>query len=230
MALGVRYVVNSDNSKIGKCDAVYLSMKTCPSSCPLKGNGCYAEDSYVGMLTSKLNKEAADLGSIKLAMNEAQVIRESYKGGHVPNADLRLHVSGDCSSVRAVGYVRRAVEDWRRRGGGSVWSYTHAWKEVHRKHWGLVSCLGSIERVEDVDAVRKQGYVPAVVVSHLESAGKSFEGGGVKFIKCPAQEKENMTCDKCRLCFDDKKLLNKNMGIAFSSHGARKNKLLKVIA
>jgi hypothetical protein len=101
---------------------------------------------------------------------------------------------------------------------------------VHRKHWGLVSCLGSIERADDVEAVRKQGYVPAIIVSHLDVAGKTFESGGVKFIKCSAQEKENMTCDKCRLCFDDKKLLNKNMGIAFSSHGARKNKLLKVIS
>ena len=59
MAIGVRYVADSGNSKIigsKKVDATYASIRTsCPKDCPLMGEGCYAQMAYVGMHVRRLD-------------------------------------------------------------------------------------------------------------------------------------------------------------------------------
>lgn len=82
--------------------------------------------------------------------------------------------------------------------------------------------------MSDVEAARKQGYAPAIVVSEFKNGAKIWEENGVKWIPCPSQiNEEKMTCVKCRLCFKDQFLKENNMGIAFQSHGSNRNKINK---
>lgn len=228
---GVIYVSESGNTKImgsKKVDATYAAIDTsCPSSCSLKGEGCYAQTSFVGMQVSRLNKQSVGFTALKMARNEANTIDQSYKGKAVPTGrDLRLHVAGDSRTVKGTRLLNNAVGRWKNRGGGDCWSYTHAWKKVARHEWKNVSILASVTSVLEVPAARKQGYAPAIVVAeHPSDKAFTLPKSKVKWIPCPAQTKDNVGCTDCRLCFNADRLFKSNMGIAFAAHGIKKNNI-----
>ncbi len=234
---GAIYVSDSGNRKImgsKKADATYTSIKTsCPKSCPLMGEGCYAELGYVGITSHRLDDEAKGNSPLDTARAEAKAIDESYKGGPVPTGrDLRLHVAGDSRTLAGTRMINKAVKRWKQRGGGAVWSYTHAWKHVPREEWSHVSILASVSNVQEVPEARAQGYAPAIVVPQFDG-DKAFQldGCDTKFIPCPAQTR-HVGCTDCRLCFNADRLHAGNFGIAFAVHGAKKEPLkrhLKVI-
>ena len=227
-----KYVSNSQNTKLGNrpVDSTYVSIKgSCPTSCQLKnGNGCYAENSYVGFIVRRLDADAVGLTALQVARQEAQAIDQSYNGKNVPlGRDMRLHVSGDSRTVKGTKLINSSVGRWKKRGGGDCWTYTHAWMNVHRSTWSHVSVLASIDKPEDAVEARKQGYAPAIVVSEFSSP-KAFTlpGSDVKYIPCPAQTSpggKEIGCTECRLCFNADRLYENNFGIAFEAHGVRKN-------
>jgi hypothetical protein len=227
---GAIYVSDSGNTKImgsKKVDATYVSIKaSCPKDCPLMGEGCYAQLSYVGITTHRLDEEAAGFSPLQAARAEAKAIDNSYKGGDVPTGrDLRLHVAGDSRTVTGTRIINKAVKRWKQRGGGAVWSYTHAWKNVLRQEWDQVSILASVTTVDEVAHARQLGYAPAIVVPDFPSE-KAYQlpGSDTKWIPCPAQTRE-VGCSDCRLCFNADRLYDNNMGIAFSAHGVKKDNI-----
>lgn len=229
---GAIYVSNSGNSKIvgsKKVDATYSSINsTCPNTCSLKDKGCYAQNSFAGMQSKRLDKEADGMTALQVARAEAKAIDNSYNGGAVPQGrDLRLHVAGDSRTVTGTRIINSAIGRWKNRGGGDCWSYTHAWKSVSRNEWSNVSILASVSSTNEVEAARKQGYAPTIVVPEF-NGDKAFtlDGSDTKWIPCPAQTREK-GCADCRLCFDSDRLFEGNFGIAFAAHGARKNLIKK---
>lgn len=227
---GAIYVHGSNNSKImgsEKADATYVAIETsCPLACPLKDDGCYAQTSgFLGKLARRLNDEAV---GIDPNAAEVALIDSSYNGGPVPTGRaLRLHVSGDCSTSAKAAALSRAVKRWQRRGGGSAWNYTHAWRSVRRKSWGGISVLASIEHPSQAKEARKQGYAPALIVESHASP-KAFKANGFRWIPCPAQTRE-VGCTDCRLCFDADALFKRKAGIAFAAHGAKKNDVKRIV-
>lgn len=243
MSKAVIFVEDSSNEKIaskkGKVCATYAPIKqSCPNSCKLKNTVCYAQTSYVGILVSRMEKEASGKSPEQIARLEAKAIDDSFKGKQIPQdgarggRDLRIHVSGDARTKRSVIALMKAAKRFVARGGGSVWSYTHAFKTIPRKLWGsAVSVLASVENTEDAKTAREQGYTPAIVVPSYPNNDKAFymQGSDTKWIPCPATTKDNISCADCRLCMNADKLYAINAGIAFAAHGARKKNLLKVI-
>lgn len=227
---GAIYVSESGNSKINgskKVDATYTSIKTsCPKSCPLMGEGCYAELGYVGITSHRLDDEAKGNSPLDTARAEAKAIDDSYKGGVVPTGrDLRLHVAGDSRTLAGTRMINKAVKRWKQRGGGAVWSYTHAWKHVSREEWNQVSILASISHTGEVEEARKQGYAPAIVVpEHPSEKAFQLDGCDTKWIPCPAQTR-GIGCTDCRLCFNANRLFDGNFGIAFSVHGVMQQQI-----
>lgn len=224
---GVIYVENSKNTKLlgtKKVDSTYASIEgTCPSSCPFKDNGCYSQNSYVEMHVKKLDRQAKRLSKVALAQKEAEAIDASYHGKKVPDGRLmRLHVSGDSSTITGTKLINNAVKRWLKRGGKSVWTYTHAWKSVSRKHWSNVSVLASVSSVEEAEVARKHNYTPALVVSEFHSKKLfTLPGSDIRWIPCPAQVSDK-GCSDCQACIKTDILYKKNYGIAFAAHGVKK--------
>ena len=231
---GAIYVSDSGNTKImgsKKVDATYVSIKaSCPKSCPLMGKGCYAQLSFVGITTHRLDEGAAGFSPLQVARAEAKAIDESYRGGVPTGRDLRLHVAGDSRTVTGTRIINKAVKRWKERGGGDVWSYTHAWNQVPRNEWDQVSILASVTTVEEVPAARQQGYAPAIVVpEHPSERAYQLEGYDTKWIPCPAQTR-GVGCSDCRLCFNADRLYDGNFGIAFAAHGVKKTSIKRHLA
>jgi hypothetical protein len=228
--LGAKYVSDSGNTKImGSCkvDATYVAItSSCPSSCSLKAEGCYAKYGPTGIHISKLNKEAesVNLTPIQTAKAEAQAIDQSYKGKEVPkDRALRLHVAGDSKTITGTRIINKAIGRWKKRGGGIVWSYTHAWKTVPREEWSNVEVLASINDLSEEEAAKRQGYAPALVVAeHPSEKSYTLPGSDTKWIPCPAQTR-GVGCTDCKLCFNTTRLFQNGFGIAFAAHGVKKN-------
>jgi hypothetical protein len=223
------YVRNSKNVKLSKngkgVDATYASIKaTCPKDCALKNEGCYAQSGNTFFTVKRLDDNAGDKSGIIVAKEEAKAIDNSYRGKKVPEGQiLRLHVSGDCTTNTAAKTISAAANRWLKRGGKRVWSYTHAWRNVKRESWGKINVLASMESpVDGIKAIRR-GYAPALVVGSFAS-DKAFIAKGIRWIPCPAQTKDNVTCQDCKLCHDTDKLIERKAGIAFAAHGVQKNK------
>lgn len=210
------------NRKIGDIAATYLPIKqTCPDSCVLKDNGCYAQVGYVGMYMMKLEARFEGVSAYDLVRKEAREI--AAFGPKAKGKPLRLHVSGDARTTKSAILLRDAAKKW----DGKVFTYTHAWRTVPRKAWGKVSVLASCESTGEAKEAMKRGYAPSLTVA-FHPGEKAYMQDGVKIIPCPQQTRE-VTCDKCRLCMNDTMLRAQNAVISFAVHGVRKKRALLVI-
>lgn len=235
------FVADSHNTKIGrpgaKVSSTYASIKgSCPDTCSMKDNGCYAQGGHVAFTVRRLDAAAVESNqdTRDIARAEARAINNSFNGGQIPQdgarggRDLRIHTAGDARTVSAVKELAKAATNWLLRGGGSAWSYTHAWSTVSRKFWGKISCLASIEKIEQAWEVRRQGYAPALVVATHPEDGKAWKDStGHTWIPCPAQTQANKSCVDCRLCMNADALHSRVAGIAFAAHGFKTSAIQK---
>lgn len=217
---GVKAVELSKNSKLGGASATYVTQDSCPDSCALKKNGCYAENDLVGMITSRLNTDAnGQYSPLKIAKIEAAAIGTLSGKRH-----LRVHVVGDCRSNASAKVVAKAMIGHAKKFGKKAWSYTHAWKTVEASSWLGQSVLASCESTRDAKLAMDRGYAVALVVTDFQS-NKAYDLDGLKVIPCPAQVRET-NCTKCRLCMGSISLLDKGAVIGFIPHGAKKKSVL----
>lgn len=212
----------SDNMKTGLVHATYASQNSCPSSCPLRGNGCYAESGPMAIWTRRVNTAGLDADPLEIALAEAEAISERLSGRH----HLRLHVVGDCATNEAAAIVSEAAL-YVLKKGRKAWTYSHAGADVERRAWGRVSVLASAERPEQVLALQDKGYATAMVIDRFDS-DKLFVRDGIKILPCPNQTR-GVKCTECRLCLDDNRLHANRITIGFTPHGSRFKRVLKVL-
>jgi hypothetical protein len=113
--------------------------------------------------------------------------------------------------------------------GGRSWTYTHFAKE----RIPLPGLTGGPETTINIstDSMRSaldsiQGGWPTVVVDGSDSLEKSSTLGGVRFVRCPAEYVEEVTCSNCGgdrgpLCAQ----ANRNFVVKFTAHGASKKRV-----
>ncbi len=221
------------------CATTAVSMgSTCPSTCPWlptpgHPGGCYAAAGFTGHVARALDREAVAVDPADVLRAEAELIKKSFRGGPVPQDGpagrgraLRLHTIGDIEGRAGAEALANAAQNWIDRGGSRPFSYTHRWGHVHRRHWGPVSVLASIEDPADLKAVAQQGYAPALVVESFSSE-HAFSLRGWKFIPCPFEAHPTAPpCTSCQLCWDGDRLLASKTGIAFALHGPRRQQAL----
>lgn len=227
---------SSGNRKIGDAATTYAAQASCPSSCAFfNGGGCYAENGTLFAIVTKPLNQAAEYShadSLDVARAEADAI-DGLSSEAIRNRPLRLHTVGDCRTDEAARIVSAAAERYMERGGGPVWTYTHAWQLVDRASWGAVSVLASCETAEQVELARARGYATAIVVEEFESPRLYTIGAGVTtgvsgrderraarpVLPCPAQTRDDVTCSICRLCMNDAGIRARGYSIGFAVHG-----------
>ena len=213
-SLPVTAVEISGNSKTGKLSATYASQITCPNSCVHKGISCYAESGLTGFTTRRVNRNSEGFEQLALAQLEAELI-DKLKAIR----PLRVHVVGDCSTDESARIVGSAMVRYSQKHNQPAYTYTHAWRDVSVNSWLGASVLASCETVDDIKMARTRGYASTIVVQSHPENGKAYFQGGELLVPCPAQTKESVTCDSCRLCFNSQKLFDRQATIAFAPEG-----------
>lgn len=215
-------VLLSANEKVGKAAATYAPIEgTCDPSCPFysadgePSAGCYAREGKVSMVERRIASGLAGLSADTIAAIEAAAIRDAAE--LVPaGRPLRVHVSGDCRTEKAARMISEACEVWP----GDVWTYSHVWRTIPRSAWGRVSVLASVESVNDARRAMDRGYAAAIVVDEHPADGKAYRVADMKIVPCPAQTRDDVTCESCGLCLDADKLLALRLVVGFAAHGS----------
>jgi hypothetical protein len=210
-------VAQSQNAKLGAGVATTYSSKatTCPSTCPLKGNGCYAEGGPTAIAWRR-----ADTG-MEWGDHVAAI-------GKLPKrSKVRLNTAGDLPATDGDAVVidakaLRTLNAVAKKRGHWVWGYTHK-PMTPANVKALAACpalaiSASCHTMADADAAMDAG-VPAVVVvpENFRSATRATPAGRAVVV-CPAQTSPEVTCATCMLCANrDRKCV-----VAFRVHGTRK--------
>jgi hypothetical protein len=220
--------LQTGNAKLGKGAATTYApiRQSCPSSCSLRGSGCYGQSGPVAIHGARLEAQCDGLSAETVAILESAEIadhgrRQQRTGSSQP---LRLHTFGDCRTVSAAVHMADACDEWQ----GPVWTYTHAWRDIPRAAWGRVSVLASCETLSDAKDALATGYAAAIVVSEHPASGRAYEVGGVRVVPCPEQTR-GRTCVECRMCWDDEGLRDRATVVAFAAHGSGRRRALNVI-
>ena len=202
------------------CAVTYVSINaTCDDVCPFKKGGCYVRSGFTGKLARRLDEETEKSQASDVIFAEVQAIREGANRLKKESRDLRLHVSGDARNAWDAIVLDEAAHYWKSKGGGSVWTYTHAWRHIERMKFGTISVLASVENAADFKTARDKGYTPAIVVDRFRSK-RAWKWNGWRVIPCPA-ETGKVTCVECRLCLNADKLFARKAVIAFEAHNCR---------
>ena len=213
----------SENRKLGGVSVTLASIKgSCPTTCPLRDNGCYAQDSFVGMMVRRMDNfvQDADLDASAVAHDEANAI-DGLSGKRA----LRLHVAGDCKTDEAAHTVSGAAGRYSARHGQPVWTYSHAWRDVARDSWKDVSVLASCETTQDVREASARGYASARVVPEFPNGRRAWQEDGLTMLPCPEQSGAAASCADCKLCWKDQSLRSRGVTIAFAAHGSGTQKV-----
>lgn len=215
-------VPKSGNEKTGPIATTATGTGRTCVDCSYKGTkACYYESGFrTRGLNERLNAAVVEQKASveRIATAEARAIDGLLTSGKVQGRPLRIHVGGDAPTPEAARIIASAARRFTERVNAPSYGYTHAWRRVARSAWRGVSILASCETLADAKRALKRGYAPALVVSRFEGS-KASEAEGVRLIPCPAQTRDDVTCNDCRLCMDADKLVKMKAAIAFEAHG-----------
>jgi hypothetical protein len=227
MQLGLRITKQTGNTKLTGATkeipfgASYRAVGfTCPSSCPLLNNGCYAQNGNTAMHQRDRYSE-----------NDAQVMKDSAKTLK-PNSYFRHHVSGDLFITNSkdgslnvdTDYLNAVLDVAKERPDVTFYSYTHGYKSLDNlpeqtpKNLTINASCDNLEQVKDA---KNKGWATVIVVSENEKR-KRYNEDGIDIVVCPNQT-SSLTCSQCKLCFKQ----DRKFTVAFQAHGASKKKISK---
>ena len=212
---------DSTNRKIGHAHVVYAPAANCPSTCGLKGAGCYAENAPLKWVWDKISS-----GEHKRSVTWAELLRALMKIAR--GEKVRLWVAGDFPTEKNGSVdIQKAFDLKRVLYGKRAWAYTH-----HVPNKKTVTWLGAIKlwagdftinvsvdnREDHVDELIGMGVPAVIALPSTETRRQYRTAGGNRIRICPQQIASDVTCEKCMLCHQRPR----DMAIGFISHGTKK--------
>ena len=244
----LKLISKSANGKTGPIATTYRAgaynyLATCPLNCPLRANGCYADNGHCGLAWRKTSRRAP-------AANDPAALLDFVKS--LPAGSLlRHHVAGDihrdlslipkgrykapaakrkapAASVIDKPYLkalRKAVP-----AAGIAWTYTHSLQYLYKERPPLdgetVINISAADDQQAVDAIAR-GH-PVTIIQAVNKGVKALSDG-TRVITCPAL----LGDAQCINCGNGKPLCarrDRDYVIAFTVHGSGAKKALATIA
>lgn len=221
----VKFTRISSNSKTGPIPTSMSTSNTCPDSCGLKDNGCYAKYGMVGMHWRKtdngenVNSWAEFCDKVK-ALPKGQLWRHNVAG------DLPFEQSENRQLIDST-MIEFLVQANKGKQG---FTYTHHDMSVafNRFIVAYANAQGftinlSADTLAQVDELKALNVGPVVCIMPMDAQKVSQTPQGNTVILCPATYKDSVNCANCGICATQRKAI-----IGFPVHGSGKNKAQKV--
>jgi len=217
----------SGNAKTGPIPVTMTEQSSCPSACPLKNSGCYAELGNVRIHWNNVEKPNKK-GTSALDIDALSAFIRT-----IPKGSLwRMNVAGDLAhnneTINGIALVQLIQANKGLRG----FTYTHhevlhnANNRVMVKHAndeGFTINL-SANSLEHADKLAALNIGPVVTIVPENSPKVQFTPSGRYVIQCPATYQDGVTCANCGIC----QVSTRKAIIGFSVHGTSKKKAQKV--
>jgi hypothetical protein len=215
----------SKNVKVGKMAVTTSTATTCPTSCPFKSNGCYADSGPLKLHWDKVTrKERGDDWSTFI--NKIKDLPTGSKWRHNQAGDL----PGDMEKLDNEKCIELAKANKGKRG----FTYTHydvldnfqnAITVNMMNHLGFTVNV-SANNLEHADQLCDLNIAPVATVLPIEQTTNTVTPKGRKVVVCPATYKDDVSCASCMLC----EKWDRNVVVGFPAHGTSKKKAAMVAA
>ena len=209
----------SKNAKVGKMAVTTSTATTCPSACPFRDNGCYAESGPLKLHWLKVTegKRGDDWSTF---LDKIKDLPAGSKWRHNQAGDL----PGDTQDLDSTKCVDLAKANEGKRG----FTYTHydvldnfqnAITVNMMNHLGFTVNV-SANNLEHADQLCEMDIAPVATVLPIEQTTNTVTPKGRKVVVCPATYKDDVSCADCMLCEKrDRKVI-----VGFPAHGTSKKK------
>ena len=202
----------SGNKKTGPIPVSTSSRSTCPS-CPLKGNGCYAESGPLRLHWDKVS-DGARGSDLEQFCNEIKALPKHQLWRWAQAGDLPG--TGDAIDVAA---LEQLVQANRGRRGFGFTHYDPAAGDnaaaiVAANTNGFTLNLSAGDLAE-ADRLAALDVGPVAVVLPMDATKPTTTPGGRFVAICPATQRDDVTCASCGICaHSERKAI-----IGFPAHG-----------
>ena len=215
----------SKNAKVGKIPTTTSTATTCPSACPFKDNGCYAESGPLKLHWLKVTegKRGDDWSTF---LDKIKELPAGSKWRHNQAGDL----PGDTQDLDSTKCVDLAKANEGKRG----FTYTHydvldnfqnAITVNMMNHLGFTVNV-SANNLDHADQLCDLDIAPVATVLPIEQTTNTVTPKGRKVVVCPATYKDDVSCADCMLCEKrDRKVI-----VGFPAHGTSKKKATAIAA
>lgn len=218
MALKVTITEVSRNKKTGPILTTMTSPSSCPKSCALKGNGCYAEHGPTAIHWNRVDDKGMEwdefCDELKRKLRGKSLWRHNV-AGDLPTLEDGVTVSG-----RAIGRLlvrAEAVPGFTYTHHPLNQSNVYLFDFVHTAGVGKFTINISADTMAQADEAFEMN-LPTTVVVPSDWTGLRLTPKGNPVVICPAVANEGVTCLTCQLCAKaDRKSI-----VGFPAHGARK--------
>lgn len=209
------------NPKVGPIPVTRSPQASCPDSCSLKGNGCYAENAP---LVWGWQKDAVrGVSWDEMLWN----IKRLAKGQL-----WRMNEAGDLPKISSHHIHQGLLDELILANKGKRgFTYTHYdFREKHnREQIRKANRAGftinvSADNLEQADEYMEIRGAPVVVILPLGTPNVSYTPAGNKVVACPAEKSKRVTCATCVLC----QKADRPYIIGFRAHGTRKKLVSKI--
>ena len=215
----------SKNVKVGKMAVTTSTATTCPTSCPFKSNGCYADSGPLKLHWDKVTrKERGDDWSTFIS--KIKDLPTGSKWRHNQAGDL----PGDMEKLDDEKCIELAKANKGKRG----FTYTHydvldnfqnAITVNIMNHLGFTVNV-SANNLEHADKLCDLDIAPVATVLPIEQTTNTVTPKGRKVVVCPATYKDDVSCASCMLC----EKWDRNVVVGFPAHGTSKKKAAAIAA
>lgn len=212
----------SENVKTGHIPVSTTSSDTCPDACPLKESGCYAKYGPLGMHWRKVDSGQRGVSLVDFcqqiaALPDGQLWRHNQAG------DLPGH--SDAIDYAALTEIVRANRGKR----GFTFTHKPMTSGANRQAVFMANLHGftvnlSADNLDEADELAALKVGPVVTLLPSDAPAKLSTPAGRKVIVCPAQQRDDITCERCALCA----IPSRQVIVGFRAHGGAVRKAEKV--
>lgn len=238
-------VRRSTNHKTGPIPVVYVDGTSCPTSCPLWRNGCYAESGPVAYTFTDLTlmaegKEPRRMARRALTFDELfdwvaalpnDCLWRYAASGDLPGRDehidaiMLMRLNEYASHTRGFTYTHKPVlgADVVAQFNRKVIQLVH---EANRARGGRGLTINlSADNEAEVAAMLALGIAPVVMLQRRDAPTRGKVGeAATGYVTCPAQTVD-IDCATCRYCAQ----LDRDGVVGFRAHGSAAARVEAVI-
>ena len=221
--MNIAFTKKSSNQKVGTMPVTVSSKATCPTTCPLLDNGCYASAGFHTNLHWNKVTSGERGASLDSLCDDIRALK--------PDTIWRHNVSGDLAgadnAIDGPALYKLADANTGRRG----FTYTHYPLSVgdNAAYIAGANRIGftvnvSTNTVREALQVQRDTALPVVTI-----VGPEYWANGNRVdnvVRCPAESSDTITCKTCKLC----SVSSRKDIVAFTVHGTASKKALDVIA
>lgn len=183
----------SGNVKLGPMPATLSTAETCPESCALRGEGCYAEFHVLGTHWGRAPADGLEWDAfLEWAGARTGLWRHNTAGD--------LAGAGDTLDVAALDQLTSAAR-------GEPFTYTHKPLRSARERAAVRRAISrgfavnlSADSPADADRLVALALAPVAALVPPGTRTGDRTPGGARIVVCPAQTDAGLQCVSCRLC------------------------------